>query len=68
MNAVIETAMARTDFTLLILTKALSKVAWDRWSAKSNVVVATEARCSLRGEVGPGHSDLWNFERLCEEI
>ena len=67
-NAVIETALARTDFTLLILTKALSNVAWDRWSVKSNVIVATEGRCSFRGEVGPGHSDLWNFERLCEEI
>jgi hypothetical protein len=67
-NAVIEAALARTDFTLLIFTKALSNTAWDRWSAKTNAVVVTETRCSLNGTVGPGHTDLWRFERLCKEI
>jgi hypothetical protein len=64
-NAVIEAALARTDFTLLIFTKALSNTAWNRWSAKENAVVVTEGRCSLKGAVGPGHPDLWRFERLC---
>ena len=67
-NAVIEAAMARTDFTLLIFTKALSDPAWNRWSVKANAVVVTETRCSLKGTVGPGHTDLWRFERLCKEI
>ena len=67
-NAVIEAAMARTDFTLLIFTKELSDPAWNRWSVKANAVVVTETRCSLKGTVGPGHTDLWRFERLCKEV
>ena len=67
-NAVIEAAMARTDFTLLIFSKVLSDTAWNRWSVKTNAVVVTEARCSLKGTVGPGHTDLWRFERLCKEV
>jgi hypothetical protein len=67
-NAVIEAALARTDFTLLIFTKEMSNAAWDRWSVKKNTVVVTEARCSVKGTVGPGHDDLWRFERLCKEV
>jgi len=67
-NAVIEAALARTDFTLLIFTKDMSNAAWDRWSVKTNTVVVTEARCSLKGTVGPGHDNLWRFERLCKEV
>jgi hypothetical protein len=67
-NTVIEAALARTDFTLLIFTKALSDIAWDRWSVKTNTIVVTETRCSLKGTVGPGHPDLWRFERLSKEI
>jgi hypothetical protein len=67
-NAVIEGALARTDFTLLILTKELSDVAWDRWSIETNVIVITEKRCSLKGVVGDGHRDLWDFQRIAKEI
>ena len=67
-NAVIEAALARDDFTLLIFTKALSDPAWNRWSAKSNTVVVTESRCSLKATVGPGHPNLWQFERICREV
>ena len=67
-NAIIEAALARTDFTLLIFTKEMSDPAWKRWSVKRNAVVVTETRCSLKGEVGPGHNDLWCFQRLCEDI
>lgn len=67
-NSIIEAALARTDFTLLIFTKALSDTAWNRWSVKTNAVVVTETRCSLKGTVGPGHTDLWRFERLCKEV
>ena len=67
-NAVIEGALARTDFTLLIFTKCLLDIAWNRWSVRTNVVVVTEARCSIKGEVGPGHPDLWSFERLAKEV
>jgi SIR2-like domain len=67
-NAVIEAALARPEFTLLIFTKLLSDNAWIRWSAKTNAIVVTETRCSLKGRVGPGHPDLWQFERLCKEV
>ncbi len=67
-NAVIEAALTRTDFTVLIFAKALGPTAWTRWSTKSNVVVVTELQCSLKGRIGPGHSDLWSFERLAGEV
>lgn len=67
-NAVIEAALARTDFTVLIFTKALSAPAWTRWSPKTNVIVVTETQCSLKGTAGPGHTDLWSFERLAKEV
>ena len=67
-NDVIEAALPRSDFTLLILTKTLSDSAWDRWSTKPKVIVVTEGRCSLYGVTGSGHHDLWSFERLAREI
>jgi hypothetical protein len=67
-NAVIDGACARTDFTLLILTRSLSEEAWSRWSAKGNAVIVTESRCALRGEIGTGHADLWRFERIAKKV
>jgi hypothetical protein len=67
-NAVIEAALARTDFTLLVFTMSLSNMAWERWSPKENVVVVTKDRCALKGKTGPGHADLWSFERLAKEV
>ena len=67
-NAVIEAALPRSDFTLLIFAKKMSNAAWDRWSVKSNAIVITESRCSVKGNTGRGHADLWRFERLCEEV
>lgn len=67
-NAVIEAALARSDFTLLIFAKALSDTAWARWSVKTNTVIVTETRCSLKSSTGPGHPELWRFERLCKEV
>ena len=67
-NAVIESALARTDFTLLIFAKTLSAGAWARWSQKANVVVVTESQCSLKGQTGGGHADLWSFERLAKAV
>ena len=67
-NDVIEAALARTDFTLLIFTKELRDPAWTRWSAKPNTIVVTAARSSLKGTVGPGHDNLWRFDRLCKEV
>lgn len=67
-NAVVEAALARTDFTLLIFTKALSDAAWNRWSSKPNTLVVTEGRCSIKGTSGPGHPSLWRFDRLASEV
>jgi len=67
-NAVIEAALARTDFTVLIFTKALGVTAWTRWSPKTNVIVVTETQCSLKGTTGPGHANLWSFEGLAKEV
>jgi len=67
-NALIESALAQSDFTVLIFTKGLSAAAWSRWSVKTNVYVVTETQCSLKGQTGPGHADLWSFERLAKEV
>jgi len=67
-NAVIEAALARTDFTVLIFTKELGAVPWARWSTKENVIAVTESQCSLKGQTGAGHPDLWSFERLAKEV
>jgi hypothetical protein len=67
-NAVIEPALARTDFTVLIFSRTLSAAAWARWSPRTNVIVVTEVQCSVKGVLGPGHADLWSFERLAKEV
>lgn len=67
-NDVIEAALHRDDFTLLIFTLALNDTAWNRWSARSNTIVVTRDRCANKGQIGPGHADLWNFERLAKEV
>jgi hypothetical protein len=67
-NAVIEPALSRSNFTLLIFAEALSDTAWTRWSVQKNAVVVTRLRCSLKGEIGPGHPDLWRFEKMAKEV
>lgn len=67
-NAVIENGLARTNFTLLILTLKLREDAFLRWYDKHNVIIVTKDRCSLYGETGPGHPDLWSFEKLSQEV
>jgi hypothetical protein len=67
-NPVIESALGRSDFSLLILTRELTDTVWARWSPKANVVVVTESRCAIKGEIGPGHRDLWKFERVAKEV
>jgi hypothetical protein len=66
-NGVLEAALARSDFTLMIFGKDLRPDAFARWT-RPGVVIVTESRCSLYGETGPGHFDLWSFERLSKEV
>lgn len=67
-NTLIENALARTDFTVLIFTKHLSDEAWNRWSVKNNAIVVTETRCATKGEIGAGHPNLWNCEYIMKRI
>jgi hypothetical protein len=67
-NTIIESALARTDFTALIFAKTLADHVWTRWSGKTNAIVVTEDRCALKGQIGPGHADFWSFERLAKEV
>ncbi|MBU0608125.1 MAG: SIR2 family protein [Armatimonadetes bacterium] len=67
-NAVLENALARTDFTLLILARSLAPEIIQRWSRKPNVLVVTETQSSIRSDIGPGHPDLWDFTRLSAEV
>lgn len=67
-NAEIESALARHNFTLIIITKALSDPSFERWSKKSNTIIITENCCSLNGENGPGHPTLWSFEGAVQEL
>lgn len=67
-NAVIENALARTSFTLLVFAQSLSPEVFARWSLKKNVVIVTNSQCALYGEVGSGHPELWSFEEITRRI
>lgn len=66
-NAVIENGLGRRDFTLLIFAQLLLPDVFTRWAKHSNVVVVTSDMCSLYGELGEGHPELWDFQQVCEE-
>lgn len=61
-NAEIENALERPNFTLIVITKELSDIAFDKWSNKERVHIVTESRCSSNCVIGPGHPDLSSFE------
>ena len=67
-NAVLDNALVRRDFTLLIFARDLSDECFARWSAQGNTIVVTQNACSLYSETGEGHEDLWSFERLAYEV
>lgn len=67
-NAVVENALSRTNFTLLIFAYDLVQDVFDRWASNPKVIVVTQSQCSIFGEIGPGHEDLWSFERISQEV
>lgn len=67
-NDVIENGLVRTDLTLMVFARDLKDDAFKRWSNKKNVIIVTNDRCSLNGEIGPGHPSLWDFEQLSKEV
>ena len=67
-NAEIESALERRDFTLIIITKMLADSVFDKWSSKKKVHIVTEDRCSLNGVLGRGHPNLSSFEGFLERM
>lgn len=67
-NAVIDNALGRSDLMFLVFSRSLTDKVFSEWSQKPNVIIVTENRSSLYGVTGPGHSDLWSFERLSGEV
>ena len=67
-NDVLEAALARSNMTLIIISKLLANDVFDRWADRENTVIVTGDRCSLKGEVGQGHPSLWSFEAVVEEL
>jgi len=67
-NPVLEAARARSNFTLIILAKSLSDVEFNYWKNYDNVIIATETRCALYREEGPGIIEVWSFEWLAKEV
>ena len=67
-NAVIETALGRTDFTLIILTKNLDAEVFSRWSRKQKVIIVTEDKVSIYGNAYESTEDLWSFESFVERM
>ncbi|MBL6952267.1 MAG: SIR2 family protein [Alphaproteobacteria bacterium] len=63
-NDVIEGAMARNNFSLIIISRSLSDEAFDRWAQRKNAVIVTQERSALCGEIGAGHPTLWSFEAV----
>jgi len=61
-NAEIENALERSNFTLIIITKALCDPIFNKWSRKQRVHIVTEDRCSISGVLGEGYPDLCSFE------
>ena len=61
-NAEIESALERSNFTLIIITKSLSDPIFNKWLSKQRVHIVTEDRCALNGVLGEGHPDLCSFE------
>jgi hypothetical protein len=68
LNAIIENALARGNFTLLAFSRSFVPEVFTRWSAKKNVILVTNAKCSIYGAEGPGHPDLWSFENLSGRV
>lgn len=67
-NAIIRKALARGNFTLLVFACELHPAVFTQWRSYRNAIIVTNTACSLNGVIGPGHQNLWSFERLCEEV
>ncbi len=64
-NAVIRPALARANFTLVILARSLEDSVFDEWSTSDKVIICTETRSSLNGNRQHTEIPCWSFEWLC---
>lgn len=67
-NPILEAALGRPNFTMLILARNLPEGTFNHWKTFENVIVATEQRCALYREEGPGIPEIWSFEWLAQEV
>lgn len=67
-NAVLDAALQREHFTLIVLARALSDQAFSKYAASAKAIVVTETRSSLYKEQGPGLPNAWSFEWLSREV
>ncbi len=67
-NVALEAARARQHCTIIILSRSIGDDQFNSWKSHKNVIIATRDRCSLYGEEGEGHSELWSFEWLAQEV
>ena len=67
-NPILEAALVRPDFTMLVLARDLQDTTFDHWKTFENVILATERRCALYREEGPGIPEIWSFEWLAQEV
>lgn len=67
-NAMLDAALQREHFTLIVLTRALSDQAFNKYAASAKALVVSETRSSLYGEQGPGLANAWSFEWLSKEV
>ena len=66
-NPILEGALARPDFTMLVLSRDLPTATFDYWKTFKHVILASERRCALYGDEGPGIPEIWSFEWLAQE-
>lgn len=67
-NAVIDAALQRKHFTLVILARVLSDEAFNKYAVNPRVILVTKGRSSLYGEQGAGLVREWSFEWLSGEV
>jgi prepilin-type processing-associated H-X9-DG protein len=67
-NALIDAALQREHFTLIVLARVLSDEAFSKYARCRKVLIITEAKSSLYGEPGAGVPNAWSFEWLAQEV
>jgi hypothetical protein len=67
-NAIIRSAVARQNFTLVILAKDLEDTVYSTWAQSDRTIIATESRCCVYGNPAAPVEGVWSFEWLAQEV